>query len=136
MMRGRIVGVVLVIASTAYLLEARGFVAGFIADPIGPRAFPVLIGALLLISCLALLRAPSALPPWSWRHTGLMALLAGYVLVLNGAGFIITTTLLTSCLVALFGGPFRRGVVLSFLLSVSIFLLFVHVLAIPLPRGF
>ena len=44
--------------------------------------------------------------------------------------------MLSSAVVALFCGPTRRGVVLSFLLSLSIFMLFAYVLSIPLPRGF
>ncbi|HEY7820153.1 MAG TPA: hypothetical protein VIG29_18165, partial [Vicinamibacteria bacterium] len=39
-------GAILLPLSTLYVVEARGFETGFIADPIGPRAFPVGIGLL------------------------------------------------------------------------------------------
>ena len=68
-----------------------------------------------------------------------LAFVAGlfvYVAVLDRLGFVVATTMLASGVVALFSGPIRRGLVLSFLLSLSIFALFTYVLSIPLPRGF
>ena len=45
----RLAGLVLLLVATFYLFEARRFEAGFIADPIGPRAFPYVLGTILWI---------------------------------------------------------------------------------------
>ena len=134
----KLVAAFLSVGALGYVWRARGFEAGFIADPIGPSAFPVAIGALLLATSVTLwTKKPSGeLPPVSWRHVALVAGLFVYVAVLDRLGFVVTTTMLASGVVALFSGPIRRGVVLSFLLSLSIFVLFTYVLSIPLPRGF
>ena len=134
----RLVAGLLFVGALGYVWLARGFEAGFIADPIGPSAFPYVIGTLLLATSVALAaKQPSGgLPPVSWRHVALVAGLFVYVVVLDRLGFVVATTMLSSAVVALFFGPIRRGVVLSFLLSLSIFVLFVYVLSIPLPWGF
>ncbi len=134
----RLVAGLVFVGALGYVWLARGFEAGFIADPIGPSAFPYAIGTLLLATSVALsAKQPSGgLPPVSWRHVALVAGLFVYVVVVDRLGFVVATTMLSSAVVALFFGPIRRGVVLSFLLSLSIFVLFVYVLSIPLPRGF
>ncbi len=149
----RLVAGLFFLGALGYVWLARDFEAGFIADPIGPRAFPFAIGALLLATSVALWTSrassildrtghhilhqpPSPLRAVSWRHGVLLAALFLYVGGLDRLGFVVATTALSSTVVVLFSGPTPRGVVLSFLLSLSIFALFVYVLSIPLPRGF
>lgn len=134
----RLVAGVLFIGALGYVWLARGFEAGFIADPIGPSAFPYAIGTLLLATSAALgTRRPSGeWPRLLWRHGALLAALFVYAAVLDYLGFVVATTMLSTSVVALFSGPTRRGLVVSLLLSVAIFTLFSYVLSIPLPRGF
>lgn len=137
-MKQRLVGSALLAIAAGYVAGTSRFEAGFIADPIGPSAFPYGIGTLLVLACLAHLVAGDAgrLPELSWRHGVLGVTLVAYVIVLDFLGFVVTTTLLAAVIATLFGGPLKRSIVMSLLLCVAIFVLFVYGLSIPLPRGF
>lgn len=133
----------LFLAATAllYLHEARSFDAGFIADPIGPRAFPYVIGSLALVASAFLLRDTDEprqpLPDASFalRAAVLVLALAGYAFVLDEIGFVLATTLLMTVLVVIFRGRILPGFVGALLLSAFVYTLFVYAFSIPLPFG-
>lgn len=137
-MKERFVAAALLVSSAAYVAGARHFEAGFIADPVGPSAFPFGIGALLVLASIALFfdGGGGDLPKLSWRHGALLVTLAAYVLLLDLLGFVVATTVLAGFIAWLFDGPTKRAIVMSFLLSLLIFVLFAYGLSIPLPRGF
>ena len=136
-MSGRLVPAAIFVLSVAYVWTARGFVTGFIADPIGPTAFPYLIGALLAVMSLVLwIRPqPSEASPMTWRQAALVGGLLAAVALMEPLGFVLASTALSTGVVALFRGPLRRGVVLSLALSAGVFAVFGYVLGIPLPPG-
>ena len=140
-MRQKIAALFLGACSVLYLFAARSFETGFIADPIGPRAFPYAIGTLLLASSLALVftreKEPTARLDSSSRLRALAlgTSLALYALVLEPLGFVAATTLEMAALVVLFRGRFLHGLLGGLLLSVGFFLLFAYLLSVPLPLG-
>jgi putative tricarboxylic transport membrane protein len=132
--------VVVAAVALVYLNEARSFDAGFIADPIGPRAFPFVIGALALAASAFLFRQrpePRELPDGSFvlRAAILVLALTGYVLALDEAGFVLATTLLMTVLVWIFRGRLLPGAAGALLLSFVVYALFVYAFSIPLPFG-
>ena len=135
-MRQRVVSFALTVAAAGYTWQARTFDADFIADPIGPNAFPLVIGALLLASCAWLaMGAGDGVLSWSRRQSAVVGALCVYVLVLRPLGFLVATTALVTILVMLFGGPWKRGLGFGFLVCAAIFVLFAYVLSVPLPIG-
>lgn len=125
--------------AAAYLAEAFSFRAGFMADPIGPGAFPVGIGALLLaLASVLVLRGSKASKldrPFLGRAAVLLTGLGGFTLALDIVGFVIASTLVMTLAVIVFEGPLLRGLIASFFVSLGLFALFVYGFAVPLPLG-
>jgi putative tricarboxylic transport membrane protein len=136
----RVVGSLIFLGACAYLLEARSFETGFIADPIGPRAFPYVLGALLAGLGAWLAIRPATETSWPsrafwWRATVVVAGLFSYAAVLRPLGFIVSTTCLLVLVSVLFGGRFSRSVVFALAFSVVTFLVFRQLLVLDLPPG-
>lgn len=140
-MRFRPEGAVVAVLAVLYVFAAREFRISFIADPIGPRAFPVGIGILALLVGLALFvsrereeRTPMDAPA-RLRASVLAASLLAYAVLLEPLGFIVSTTLETMVLVVLFRGRLLHGFAFGLLTGIALFLLFGYGLSIPLPAG-
>lgn len=132
-------GLALAAISGAAIALATSFRAGFIADPIGPRAFPFGIFGLLAVLGLGLSvwgKHESALDGLVLRRAAiLMGSLVAYVGLLSALGFVLTTTLEAALLGVLFGGRPARCLAASFVMAVSLFVLFVYGFSVPLPIG-
>lgn len=126
-------------AAAAYFVQAFSFRAGFMADPIGPGAFPVGIGALLLALALVLVvrgsEAPKLDRPFLVRAAVLLTGLGGFTLALDVVGFVIASTVVMTLTAIVFEGPLVRGLIASFSVSLALFILFVYGFAVPLPMG-
>lgn len=134
-------GAILLSFSLLYVVEARGFETGFIADPIGPRAFPVgigLLGSLVGLALFGLGRAAPVEPldaPARLRASLLALTLFAYALLLEPLGFILSTLLAMTALVTLFHGRLVNGLLFGLLIGVTFFVLFGYGLSLPLPLG-
>jgi putative tricarboxylic transport membrane protein len=141
--RERVSAIALAVSAGVYLYLARSFETGFIADPIGPKAFPYGIGILAFLSALLLLgakpkekREPEPFDgPAVLRALVLTAVLLIYASILETLGFVLATTLAMTALVGLFRGRLVHGLVFGFLLSLLFFSVFTYGLAVPLPFG-
>ena len=140
-MRGaRSAGVFLVVIGAAVGLEASTFEVSFMADPIGPKALPNVVALILLIAGFISIIRPKTDVVWPNRRVraklvgAVMALLV-YPLALQVLGFVISTMLVVTGLSYLYGAPPRRGLAAAATLAVVLWLLFVQVLALPLPIG-
>lgn len=129
------------------LLEARGLTFGSIRTP-QTGFFPVLLAGLLLVLSLLLLGQAlhqSATEPslWrvgseSWKRIGsTFVILAGFALVLESLGYLISTFVLMVLLLRAID-PLKWNVVIAVALSTSLvsYLIFAWLLNIPLPQGF
>ena len=140
-MRFRPEGAVVAAVALLYLFMAREFRIAFIADPIGPRAFPVGIGILALLAGIALFfssegEGEAPLDVFArLRASVLAASLLAYAVLLEPLGFIASTTLETMVLVVLFRGRPLHGLAFGLLTGFALFLLFGYGLSIPLPAG-
>ncbi len=136
----RIIGVLLLSLSVAYGFEARSLEADFLADPLGPKAFPLLLAAALGIFSLYLILRPDPDPKWPPRNVllgqGLMLLsFVVYSYALAPLGFLLSTTLEMGALSRLFGASWGRGLLAGALLAGALYVIFVFGLGIPLPLG-
>jgi putative tricarboxylic transport membrane protein len=136
---GRIPGLVLIAVGLAIGLVATGFDVAFLTDPVGPKALPWLAAAALVLAGIHQARHPDD-TRWPTRGTlvrmgfGSAALLV-YGLVLPWLGFLLSTTVVVAALSHLFGAPPRRSVPAALTLTVGLWVVFVRVLALPLPIG-
>jgi len=119
--------------------------APFAYEPVGPRAFPLLMLGLLAAGLVYLLIHPTPLehdpdepPPTAqaYRKVGLcIALLLGFVMAFETLGFIPASALAGLCFARLYGGRWLPSLVLAVLLTLGLYLLFDRLLDVPLPLG-
>jgi putative tricarboxylic transport membrane protein len=136
----RVAGAVLVVGALLVAWVSRGFVVGFPADPVGPRALPLFAAGILAVAAGALLLRPGPDPRWPEAHVALRLGLATLILftypaLLPVTGFILTTGAGITLLSLLFRGPVLRSGGAAFLFAGGLYLLFVYALGIPLPIG-
>lgn len=136
----RVVGVVLMALGAATASEATTFDVGFMTDPVGPKALPMLVGAILVAAGLVALARPHAVVGLPGRRTTLRMAAATaafllYAATLPALGFFTATTLVVTALSLLYRGPVLPSVAAAAALSAGLWLLFVELLSLPLPVG-
>ncbi len=135
----RYLGLFLLLLAVGYGLGALGLEAEYLADPLGPRAFPLLLAGVLGVLGLWLLLFPGSDPAPrfpAWRPQALAVgsfVLYAYALV--PLGFVLATTLEVGFLARLLGAGWSRGLFAGFAFAASLYLIFVFGLGIPLPLG-
>ena len=136
----RIGGGTLLTAAIAIAVEASTFEVAFLTDPVGPKALPLLVAAILAAGGLAQLFRPDIDVAWPEsavlkRMAGAAGSFVGYAVVLPYVGFFLSTTAVVTALSLLYGGPPLKGTLAAAALSGALWLLFVSVLGLPLPIG-
>lgn len=139
-MRHRVAGGVLVAVGAAVGVEATTFDVRFLTDPVGPKALPLLVAVMLVVAGVHQTLRPDHAAGWPPRRVlGMLgaatAAFLAYPLALDFLGFWLSTTLVVAALSHLYGAPPRRGVPAAGLLAGALWLLFVELLALPLPIG-
>lgn len=142
MMRAERAGAALVlILGAGYLWGSLAIPEISIGDPLGPRAFPILLGGLMCLLGGSLFVLPvhgEATGLGVSLHTaGFAVLLGAYGYAIPRLGYPVATSLFLLMASRLLGErSWWIGGLLSVALSVGIFVLFTRVLDIPLPMGF
>jgi putative tricarboxylic transport membrane protein len=136
----RVSGVCLMVAAAVVAAVASTFRVAFLTDPVGPKALPWLSAAVLGAAGATMAMRPGPSPAWPKPHAmarllGAVVVFLTYGLVLPSLGFITSTTAAVAVLSVLFGGPPLKSVLAALALSACIWLLFVQLLALPLPLG-
>lgn len=120
---------------------AWGFQAPFSYDPVGPRAYPLLLLMMMAVAALWLLCKPSAepTPPVPKALAGKVGLcvaaLLAYALLFEPLGFVLSTSLAGFGLGLLFNGRLLPSAVSGVLMGVLLYGLFDYLLDVPLPLG-
>ena len=136
----RIAGSLLVAAGAATALEATTFDVAFMTDPVGPKALPLLVAFMLLVAGARTVARPRSHVPLPPRPVALRMATASLVFlayagILPWIGFFFATTLVIAALAILYRGPVAGGLAAGLALSGTLWVLFVRVLALPLPVG-
>ena len=139
-MSERILGGVLLFISLAGIWIARSFAAPFAYEPVGPRAFPMLVLALLGICAVALMlekKSEATWPPAAvLQHIGaLFVVVVVYALLFDKLGFIVATALMVIPVARFFSGSWKQAVAGGVGLGVGLFILFDRLLDVALPTG-
>lgn len=119
---------------------AWGFQAPFAYDPVGPRAYPLLLLSLMAAGSIWLLLKPGLLeqrlnPTAALRALLCIAALLAYALLFEVLGFVISTTLATFAIGLLFTGRLLPCAISGVLMGALLYVLFDHLLDVPLPLG-
>ncbi|OLO04482.1 tripartite tricarboxylate transporter TctB family protein [Salinicola socius] len=112
----------------------------FSYDPVGPKAVPLILSALLAVLAIVLFVRPGAGGEWPTgalllRLVFTMAVLGAYAALFINLGFLVTTALVSVVIAWLFGATPVKAVVGGLLLALGSYLLFTYGLGISLPTG-
>jgi len=135
----RVVGALLLLLAAGYGLEALGLEAEYLADPLGPKAFPLLLAAVLFGLSFLLILFPGP-GPWpgflAWRQQALAVVsFVLYAYALAPLGFVLASGLEIGFLARILGTSWIKGLFAGFVFALGLYLLFVFGLGIPLPLG-
>ncbi|PBP66944.1 hypothetical protein CCL21_18975 [Pseudomonas syringae] len=141
----RIFAGVLLLACIGLALMAWPYQAPFSYEPVGPRAFPLLMLGLMGVALLYLLIRPTPIvhtkeDPELDRETLIkigvcIVLLLVFAGLFEPLGFILSSILIGIPMARLYGGRWLPSVVVVILMSVGLYLLFDKAMDVPLPLG-
>lgn len=139
----RIFGLVVFFVALGYIASATQIQTSFLSDPVGPKAFPMLIGAVAGISSLVLIFRPDPDPNWPGIRTfgGILVaviVLVVYAYMLKPMGFIIPTIFAAGILSYQISPRAIPAAITGVGLSIGLFLLFKFALGLGLvafPKG-
>lgn len=138
----RIVGLTIFAFGVGYLLVANSMPTATIGDPLGHKAFPIILGGLMSFLGIAIAIRPennlesSPLKKTSVSVYVLAGLLGGYGYSLPILGYPLGTFLFLFITSRLMGErSWILGLLISAGLSLGIYSLFTQILDIPLPIG-
>jgi len=139
-MSDRILGGVCVVAAAGMAWAAQDYAAAISYEPVGPRAFPLLLSVLLAIGGLWLVFKPTlrggAIDIANARLIGLSALaIIVYALLFQTLGFTLATALMAVPVGMAFGGSWWKSLLGGVGLGIGLFLLFDKLLDVVLPTG-
>ncbi|HEX5738836.1 MAG TPA: tripartite tricarboxylate transporter TctB family protein [Hydrogenophaga sp.] len=139
-MSDRVLGAVCVVASAAMAWAAQDYAAAISYEPVGPRAFPLLLAGGLGLSGLWLVLRPTAGAgafrgvPWKSTAVCAAAVLV-YALLFQRLGFALATALMALPVGMAFGGSWKQSLTGGAALGMVLYLLFDKVLDVVLPAG-
>lgn len=123
--------------ATVYLYFGYRIEAPFAYDPLGPRAFPILLGSLLLVLSGAILlfhKNQSFQPGTKVIKLALTILL--YFLSFPVFGFMVSTTVSVYFIARTVGSSWMEGLLTGLVLAIVFYGVFHFLLEVPLPLGF
>ncbi|TKB11814.1 tripartite tricarboxylate transporter TctB family protein [Desulforhopalus sp. IMCC35007] len=135
-MSERLFVVIMFFGGVVYLYFGLKIEVPFAYEPIGPRAFPVLLGSCLLLLCLVNIcihHTPSfPLKGCVARH-GLAVLF--YLLTFQLLGFMLATTITTYIIARIVGSSWMEGLLSGLVMAIFFYGIFHFLLGVPLPLG-
>ena len=145
MLLQRIFASVLLLACIGLALMAWPYQAPFSYEPVGPRAFPLLMLGLMGLGLLYMVFRPAPIvhsedDPQLDRETLIkigicVVLLLVFAGTFEPLGFIVSSILIGIPMARLYGGRWLPSVVIISLMSIGLYLLFDRVMDVPLPLG-
>ncbi|MFB4367994.1 MULTISPECIES: tripartite tricarboxylate transporter TctB family protein [unclassified Pseudomonas] len=141
----RIFAVCLLAVCAALAVMAWPYQAPFSYEPVGPRAFPLLILGLMAVALVFLAIRPTPVArgddePELDRATltkviACFALLLVFAATFEPLGFILSSILIGVPMARLYGGRWLPGAIVVVAMSVLLYWLFDRVMDVPLPLG-
>jgi putative tricarboxylic transport membrane protein len=129
------------LALAAFLIWRSTLVElSFIVDPLGPKAFPIIIGGVLGLAGLYPLLKPDPRPAWPGAGGFVeiaiaVVVMVAYALLLPEIGFVVSTAVAASILGWRLGSRPVHAVAAGLSISIGIYVIFHLVLGLSLARG-
>lgn len=139
-MTDRLLGAACIVVAAAMAWAAHGYAAAFSYEPVGPRAFPLLLSVLMALGGMVLVARPSAGPsPYAGVPAKALLLcvctVLAYALGFEVLGFPLVTALMTVPVGMAFGGSAWKSLGGGALLGLVLFFMFDRWLDVVLPAG-
>ena len=142
-MSDRLTGLFIIVVALAFFAGATQLEAPFFADPLGPKAFPMMIASVALIAGMVMVMRPDEPPEWPELATIARLILATIILVfyaysLKPLGFLLSTAAAAAALSYQINPNAMRSILTGLALSIGLFLIFKFALGLSLfafPRG-
>lgn len=133
----RILGLVVIVVALAFFASALQVKEGFFPDPVGSKAFPIMISVVMAICGAVLAFRPDPEPDWpGLRSFGALAValvvLVAYAYALKPLGFLIPTALAASAISYLIQPRIAAALMTGVGLSGGLFIIFKFVLKLGL----
>lgn len=137
---GRIAATILLAFVLVLAISTSQIEYAFSSDPLGPRAFPYLLAAALVICGIWYFLAPGEAEPWprsDVRRSAiiLIAVTTGSVALMDHIGFLPAAFIMCACAAYLFGAAPLAAVGIGAAQAVFWFALFKYALGTYLPSG-
>ncbi len=137
----RMLGIALIGLAAFIAVQAMQLKTTFSYEPVGPKAFPIVLAIVLALLDLVMVFRPG--PDGEWPHKALalrlllvLALLLAYAVLFTQLGFIVSSLLAVTALAKLFGASWVKALMTGVLMSVVGYFLFTTALGISLPTGY
>ena len=141
-MSDRITGLIVAVLALAFAAGASQLEEPFFADPLGPKAFPLLVSAVAFLAGATMVMRPDAEPAWPGLATLIRLAIATIILVvyahaLKPLGFLLPTAIASAALSYQIRPRAGQSVVIGLALSAGLFVIFKYALGLglfALPR--
>ena len=148
MLIDRIIGAAALLLAAIYLYATAQIPTLEIGDPLGPKAFPRLLGIALIAAAILLFvetlkadkaagdKAPRGNLHHLWLIGGVIAWTALYFGIFDLAGYLLSTTIYLLVLTSVFNrGKRTANILTSVLFALGSYILFVGILGVSLAKG-
>jgi putative tricarboxylic transport membrane protein len=133
------------VACLVFAYLAWDYQAAFSYEPVGPRAFPLLMLGLMAAALLWLSLRPTRIEHKDGEHaldrdtlrkvSACVALMLVYAGLFEPLGFIVSSALAGLLMGRLYGGQWKASAIAAAVISIGLYLLFDRALDVPLPLG-
>tara|TARA_R100001086_G_scaffold186528_2_gene104621 strand:- start:237 stop:698 length:462 start_codon:yes stop_codon:yes gene_type:complete len=135
----RIAGAILLALAIWYWIAAGGYSVAY-GDPAGPSLFPRMVAVPLGLFAAFLIVKPDPDPVWFrwphvWGQIAMLAVLIVYPIILEPAGFPLSTSVAALLLARILGASWLQAVITGLVIGFGLFFLFDGVFGLPLPTG-
>ncbi|MFZ7092608.1 tripartite tricarboxylate transporter TctB family protein [Primorskyibacter sp. 2E233] len=139
----RVFGLVVILGALAYIAGAFQIQTSFMADPVGSKTFPIMLGVVAILCGAVLLIRPDEEPDWPDFKTlvniAIAALvMVGYAYTLKPGGFLVPTAICAAILSYQINPRPKAAALTGISLSIGLFIIFKYVLGLglmPLPKA-
>jgi putative tricarboxylic transport membrane protein len=129
------------LAIAALIVWRAGLIQeSFIQDPLGPKAFPYLIAAVMGLASLFIIFQPDEEPQWPAAAklaeiAVAVGVMVAYAQFLPEAGFVLATAVAAAFLSWRLGSAPLKAMIAGIVISVGIYVIFHLILGLSLARG-
>lgn len=139
-MSDRLLGGVCVVVAAGMAWAAQGYAAAISYEPVGPRAFPLLLASLMVVGGLWLVIRPQGgtgrISLTRVKSIGLASLaVLAYALLFEWLGFTLATAAMAVPVGMAFGGSWKQSLAGGAGLGLVLFFMFDKLLDVVLPSG-